>query len=196
MATHSGSRYSLKAINGASVNGDTIRQREDLYCTPPYAVELLLNLEEFDRNIWECAAGFSHIADVFTSKGYNVRQSDIIVRKEGIEELDFLAIDNIEPWNGDIVTNPPYKYAREFVEKAMSLIPEGRKVAMLLKLTFLEGKDRRSLFKIYPPKVVYVSTSRIACGKEGVFANESAVCYAWFIWEKGFNGNPIIKWFN
>ena len=64
--------------------------------------------------------------------------------------LTFLAIDNLE-WDGNIVTNPPYKYAQEFVEKALSIIPEGKKVAMFLKLTFLEGKARRALFRSTPP---------------------------------------------
>lgn len=37
-------------------------------------------------------------------------------------------------WDGDILTNPPYKYAKEFIEHAMTIIPDGRKVFMFLKL--------------------------------------------------------------
>ena len=47
-----------------------------------------------------------------------------------------------EMWDGDILTNPPYKYAKEFIEHAMTIIPDGRKVFMFLKLQFLEGKAR------------------------------------------------------
>lgn len=25
---------------------------------------------------------------------------------------------------------------------------------------------------------------------------ENAIAYAWYVWEKGFTGDPIIKWFN
>lgn len=25
---------------------------------------------------------------------------------------------------------------------------------------------------------------------------ESAIAYAWYVWEKGFTGDPVIKWFN
>ena len=39
-----------------------------------------------------------------------------------------------EMWDGDILTNPPYKYAKEFIEHAMTIIPDGRKVFMFLKL--------------------------------------------------------------
>lgn len=72
---------------------------------------------------------------------------------------------------------------------------------MFLKLQFLEGKERRKLYDEYPPKVVYVSSSRILCAKNGDFekmveGGGSAVAYAWFVWEKGYKGDTIIKWIN
>lgn len=70
---------------------------------------------------------------------------------------------------------------------------------MFLKLQFLEGKARRKLFRKYPPKVVYVSTGRLRCAMNGDFeryANSNAVTYAWFVWVKGFTGDPIIRWIN
>lgn len=90
------------------------------------------------------------------------------------------------------------EYAKEFVEKALEISMDSTKIAMFLKLTFLEGKARKILFKKYPPKTVYVFSSRVKCAKNGDFASigSSAVAYAWFIWEKGFKGEPIIKWFN
>ena len=87
---------------------------------------------------------------VLEAAGCEVVSRDLVDRGYG-EVADFLAIDNLE-WDGNIVTNPPYKYAQEFVEKALSIIPEGKKVAMFLKLTFLEGKARRSLFRSAPYK--------------------------------------------
>ena len=56
----------------------------------------------------------------------------------------------------DILTNPPYKYAQEFVEHALALLKVGGYCVMLLKIQFLEGKARRKLFDKYPPKYVYV----------------------------------------
>ena len=69
---------------------------------------------------------------------------------------------------------------------------------MFLKIQFLEGKARRELFRQHPPKVVYVSSSRLLCAPNGDFTNTngSAVAYAWFVWEKGFKGDTIIKWIN
>ena len=82
--------------------------------------------------------------------------------------------------------------------KRMGIIPKGHKVAMFLKLTFLEGKARREMFRVIPPKIVYVSSSRLKCAMNGDFEKpgESATAYAWYIWEKGYKGDTIIKWFN
>lgn len=174
------------------------RESHDYYATDPKAVELLLKLESFNKNIWECACGENHIANVLKSNGYNVRTSDLIIRKDGLEQLDFLKSNEI--WDGDIITNPPYKYATEFIYKALKSIKDGNKVAMFLKLQFLEGKQRKKLFQKHPPKTVYVSSSRLRCAKNGDFDNEkyqsSAVAYCWYVWVKGYNGDTVIKWFN
>ena len=105
------------------------------------------------------------------------------------------------PFNGDIITNPPYKFAQEFVEKAISLVNEGHHVAMFLKLTFMEGQKRKKLFTQFPPKYIYVSSSRLQCAKNAEFermkdGGGGAVAYGWYIWEKGYNGDTIVRWFN
>ena len=60
------------------------------------------------RNVWECACGAGHLAKVFDRYGLLGRASDIVDRGYGESGVDFLL--QTEPWNGDIVTNPPYKY--------------------------------------------------------------------------------------
>lgn len=88
--------------------------------------------------------------------------------------------------------------AKEFVEHALDISQESVKVAMFLKLTFLEGQKRKDLFKKYPPKKIYVFSNRVDCWKNGTKPQKAAkaVCYAWFIWEKGYNGKPRIDWIN
>lgn len=181
---------------GASNHSKEIREENDYYATEPKAVKLLLDEETFNANIWECACGELHISNVLNEYGYNVRNSDLIKRVENIEQLDFLQSN--EKWHGDIITNPPYKYAQEFIEKSIDLIEDGNKVAMLLRLQFLEGKRRKELFKKYPPKFVYVFNGRINCAKNGDFKtyNSSAMSYAWYVWEKGYKGETIIRWIN
>lgn len=173
----------------------------DYYATEPKAVELLLEHEPFNKYIWEPACGAGHISQVLQDHKYNVRSSDIYDRGyPNTEIVDFLNItkeDIKNDFSRDIITNPPYKFAKEFVEKAIELSMDSVKIAMFLKLTFLEGKQRRKLFDNHPPKKVYVFSSRVCCGKNGVFDSaNNAVAYAWFIWEKGFKGKPVIEWIN
>lgn len=134
---------------GASNHADAERQAEDYYATEPKATEWLCRLEHFDGPILEPSCGEGHMSKVLEAHGYDVTSRDIVDRGYG-DVADFLA-DTNTAWNGDIVTNPPYKYALDFVLKALRIIPDGKKVAMFLKLTFLEGKTRRVLFNSTPP---------------------------------------------
>lgn len=194
-----GNKNSIYTTLGASNHCNEERANNDYYATDPKAAELLLELENFSDNIWECASGEGHLANVFKSAGYNVKCSDLVDRTGNTEIIDFLKFKGT--FDGDVITNPPYKYAKEFVEKAIESVTDGHKVAMFLKLQFLEGKGRREFFDKYPPKMVYVSSSRIMCAKNGDFdgikeSGGSAVAYCWYIWEKGYSGDTIIKWFN
>lgn len=185
--------------NGCSNHCNYDRANLDFYATDPKAAEWLLTLEpNLSDNIWECACGNLALSNVFTAAGKHVRNSDIITRADNIEMLDFLSCET-PVHNTDIVTNPPYKYAKEFVEKALSLVDDGNYVCMFLKLTFLEGQGRRQLFKDNPPIRVWVSSSRISCYLNGDISGNkysSAICYAWFVWQKGYKGFPELRWFN
>lgn len=196
-----GNTNSIFKTLGASNHTDEDRQNEDYYATDPKAAELLLKLESFSPKIWEPACGEGHLSKIFEKAGYSVRSSDLINRGYGETGFDFLGMYNTVSWDGDIITNPPYKYAQEFIEKSLQVIPEGKKVAMFLKLQFMEGKARKNLFIKHPPKTIYVSSSRILCAKNADFkrmiaGGGSAVAYAWYVWEKGFTGTTQIKWFN
>jgi hypothetical protein len=66
-----------------------------------------------------------------------------------------------------------------------------------MKLTFLEGQKRRALFEKYPPKRIWVSSSRINCATNGNFEGTSSMmAQAWYIWEKGYQGPTTLGWFN
>ena len=197
MKNWNGNSKSAFTTLGASSHSQGERQQHDYYATEPYATELLLSVETFNNEIWECAVGEGHMADVLKENGYTVLSSDLIDRGyPETETVDFLNFKG--DFDGDIITNPPYKYGMEFVEKALDVIHEGNKVAMFLKLQFLESQKRRKLFMKYPPKTVYVSSTRLNCAKNGDFEKykSSAIAYAWFVWEKGHHDDPVIKWIN
>lgn len=187
----------IYVCNGASNHSKAgNRAILDYYATEPKATKLLLEVESF-KNIWECACGEMHISDILEEHGYTVKKTDIVERSRKLDDvIDFL--EYCKPWSGDIITNPPYKQARQFIQKALDITFKGCKIAMFLKLTFLESKDRKQFFLENPPKRIYVSSSRLYCAKNGDFSKQfsSAVAYAWFIWKKGYQGETIIKWIN
>ena len=171
------------------------REINDFYATEPRAVEFLLEKETFNHNILEPACGQGHISEVLKKHGYNVFSYDLIDRGYG-KLKDFF---DETSWHGDIVTNPPYKIALPFVEHALEIVGPGQKVAMFLRLLFLESKSRGEFFKKYPPKVVYVSSKRLTCAKNGNFEryrHSNAQAYAWFVWEGGYRGKAVLDWIN
>ncbi len=195
-----GNSNSIYTTLGASNHTDKEREMHDYYATDPKAIDHLLSGgAKPSHKIWECACGEGHLSKRLIELGYDVKSTDLIYRGYGSGGVDFFSIHAV--FDGDILTNPPYKYAKEFCEHALTLILPGHKVYMFLKLQFLEGKARRELFNTGQLKTLYVSSSRILCAKNGDFermrqGGGSAVAYGWYEFEKGYNGNPIIKWIN
>lgn len=188
---------------GASNHSISEREINDYYATPPRATKELLKLEKFYDNILEPCCGEGHISKILEENGFNVLSYDIIDRGYGDGIKDFFSNEIV--YDRDIITNPPYSKSLEFAEKCLQSVKDGRKVALFLKIQFLETQKRREFFKKYPLKFVYVSSNRIGCAKNGKFDKiddngdpiiGSAVCYAWFIWEKGYTGETILRWFN
>lgn len=182
---------------GASNHTDEERDPNDYYATESKAIDVLLSVEKFNNKIWECACGEGHLSKRLIELGYKVKSTDLINRGYGKWEIDFLQCT--EKWDCDIITNPPYKIAEDFIRKGIELT--NNKLALFLKVQFLEGQKRKLLFKEYPPKYVYVSSSRLQTAKNGEFekmkeGGGSAIAYAWWIWYKGFSGDTILKWIN
>lgn len=185
------------------------REQNDYYATDPTAIEMLLDFDIPFNNVWENAVGGWHLANVLESNYLLNKASDIIVRRPEeveysedtiqTEVIDFLEYDKPNSWDGDIITNPPYKFAKQWEIKSIETVTNGHYVALFLPIRYLEGKARRiELFDKFPPKYVYVSTSRIKAAMNGKFdeMTGSAVTYTWVIWQKGYTGETILRWFN
>lgn len=189
-----GNKGSSYRILGASNHTSGEREQHDFYATDPTAIDDLLRYETFNKNIWECACGQGHLAERLKENGFDVKCTDLIDRGYGLGGVNF--IENTESFNGDIITNPPYKYTSEFILKALESVPNGSKVAMFLKLQTLEGANRyREIYSKFPPKTVYVYSKRKKCFINGVDdGKSSAICYAWFVWVKGEYNCTELKW--
>ena len=163
----------------------------DFYSTPPRAIDELFAHEDFTGNVWECACGNGSMAQAISAHGFDVISSDL--RNTGFGEggVNFLSrtlqVDNI-------ITNPSFALAEKFV--LHSLKCARKKVAMLLKLAWLEGDRRYKLFMSTPLSKVIVFSKRLTLHREAVATSAGMMAFAWFVWEHGNNKNPEIAWCN
>ena len=168
------------------------REKNDFYPTPLGGILPLLEREKFEGNIWECACGDGAISKVLTEKGYETYSSDLFDRGFGEIGIDFLKSDKKFD---NIVTNPPFKLAMDFVYKANELAT--KKYAFLCRINFFEGVARSKMFRSTPLKKVYIFSRRITFIHPELKHKTHGggmLAFAWFIWEKGYEGKPYIDW--
>ena len=185
-----------------------LRSDLDFYETPFYDTIAFLDSSGWQPKsgvVWEPAAGNCAISVVLHERftHHTIINTDIKQRDIPLDrEQDFLLSDlpSYIPSNVDIITNPPFSLAREFVERALS-VTDGD-VVMLLRLAFLETVSRRDLFERKHLKEVWVSSKRIHFSSPSLAQREretgkksnSGMAMAWFIFNRTYVGDPVIKW--
>ena len=160
------------------------RKKSDFYETTYSMTLQLLEREKLIGTILEPACGNGAIKKLLPDNtiGYDI-------------ETNFLT--ETKNYN-TVITNPPFSLAYEFILKAKEIATD--KIIMLLPLSYLHGKKRYDAIwtdKIFPLKSIYVFTRYPMLGEElredGKY-NTGMMVYAWYVWEKNYEGNPIIKW--
>lgn len=194
-----GGYRSVFSCLGASNQTEKEREQNDYYATDPKAIDALVSLVEIPYKVWESSCGEGHLAKRLEQLGHEVVSTDLVDRGFGKGNVDFFACKEMPRDCTCIVTNPPYKYATEYVLHALDLLPKGGVLAMFLKTSFLEGKIRKEkIYKNTPPKFLLQFSGRIVCAKNGDFEGMkkvgSAVAYAWYVWVKGDTTPTTIKW--
>jgi hypothetical protein len=184
------------AFSRAQTDDAVNRETHDFYPTHPGATRALLSVEAFDGPIWEPACGDGAMSRVLEAGGHEVVSSDLIDRGYGEAGRDFLM--EWAPRAPHIVTNPPFRWAREFADRALLLTrAPGGKVALFLRLAFLEGLARQAWFAATPLARVWVMSRRVpmARGKAaGADDEHGVIAFAWFVWEHGHRGPPALGW--
>lgn len=155
-------------------------------------------------SILEPAAGQGHISKLLHKKypDSEIISTDLVDRGDKFEcgivgGVDFLT-HNFGRKFDNVITNPPFSLAKEFIEKALAISND--KVIMFAKIQLLEGEKRRKLFNDFPPKYIYVFTKRQSPLNNGSAFDENGkpwattMCFAWFVWEHGFTGDPMVRW--
>lgn len=165
----------------------------DNYSTPRWAVDALFDQgESFHGITLEPACGEGNIvratldrfpdSEVHSSDLRLLPNPDLRVRSHSQE--DFFTATRVAD---NVITNPPFSIAQEFVEEALRKAK--CKVAFLMRLQFLEGKKRYHFFQESPPTYVYVFSERLSLYPEGhpdagEFAKGGTMAYAWYVWDK------------
>lgn len=196
-----------KVLSGGQlVGGNTISKREenDFYATNPETLKMFLyefwKDNSFEGNeILEPACGQGHISKTLENllPNFNITSTDLIDRGYGIGGIDFLT-HNYGKMFDVVITNPPFSLAKEFIEKGLKI--SNKHVIMLCRINFLEGINRKEMFLDTPLKYVYVHSSRQAPWKGGNPSDSNGkkwattMCLAWFVWDKDYEGEPIIRW--
>lgn len=176
--------------------------QEDFYATDPKSVELLLKELKRDgvnlpKNIHEPACGQGNISKMLKKNGYNVFSSDLHNHGYGIPGIDFLK-SNMKV--DCFFIHPPseYKVALEFAQKAIDSLNPGGISIIYSDIRFITTIKRREFFKQYPPKYVYIHSKRQSAPKNGDFEKYGTQTtmnkFVWYVWEKGFKGEPTIRW--
>lgn len=174
----------------------TVKRRADIdgpdfYPTPAWATHALIENEPFWGDIWESACGDGAMSTVLETLGLPVRSSDLYDRGFGDVGLDFTSASGR---HANVITNPPYNLAEDFVRAGLQIAE--KKLALLLRLAFLEGAARqRSIFSQQPPARVWVFSERITFyPKNAQRKGSGTTAYAWFVWDQEHHGPTHLSW--
>jgi len=185
----------------------------DYFPTPRMAldkflIELVLHHTDLLPNYlcWEPACGDGRLSEILRTAtgGGSIFSTDIVDRGYEYQDevLDFFDTEKVmklltHEWTGDILTNPPFKLAEEFLHQAMKITCRDSKIYLLLRSMWQESKGRyERVFNVYKPDYIYQSSGRIK------FTNGTGggmVPYSWFIWDKSVpeqDKETKLRWFN
>jgi len=184
-------------MEGHSIAGtSTVRERaeDDFYATPEESTKALLEKETVSFPALEPSCGQGHISRLLTGE---VVSTDLVYRGFGVGGIDFLSHDYGRNFQ-TVITNPPFNLFTEFVKRGLELTEN--KLILFGKLQALEGDKRATYLQKTPLRTVYVFKKRQNPLRNGSPLDEkgkpwaSTMAFAWYVWEKGYEGRPEIEW--
>jgi hypothetical protein len=170
-------------------------RKDDLHETPRPVVEALLRIQKIPHVIWEPACGPGSIVKCLRDHGHEVIASDLVDYQcpNSQSRIDFLmerrAPDNCEC----VLTNPPFKLARQFAEHATDLCPL---VYMFLRFAFYESECRSDLLENRGLSNVYCFRRRVPMMHRQDWTGKKAgsgIAFGWFVWRRGYTGKTQLE---
>ena len=175
---------SLATVDSSARAVPREREANDYYREPAWSVLGLLDVQRFSGTVWDPACGSGTIPRTFREAGHRATiGSDLVARAPGFGVANFLADGgNTADTVDNIVCNPPFALAEPFLKRALQLATH--KVALLLRLSWLEGQGRRWIFDTTPLAAIHPFASRVSMppGSTHDVAKGGAVAFMWAVW--------------
>lgn len=173
----------------------------DNFPTPPWATRALIEhiIERGNKKFLsnmsclEPACGAGHMAKTLAEYFGEVSAAD--VHDYGYGKVEDFLKNSHGPNEFDwVITNPPFKYAEEFIEKSLRISSRG--VAMLVRTVFIESVGRyERIFSQNPPQKFAQFSERVPMVKGRLDKKAStATGYAWIVWEKNISSESRLFW--
>lgn len=191
----------------ASMKRSAKDDKINLYTTPEWATQALIDTGELDgcMSFWEPCCGMGHISNVIIhnienrwTPGKTIASTDLHDHGYdfGVADIDFLSANDT---GADcIITNPPFDRAGThftMLKHALSM-PNVKKVCFFMPMQFLETADRANwLIETKSLVRVWSFADRVKCltkGDESLSKDNTAKHFAWFVFEKGHDGDSTI----
>lgn len=173
------------------------RHPQDWYVEPEWCSRRLFEVEDFNsmEPIIDPACGMGRIVVAGRVKGFITLGHDLVKRSTWCSaEEDFL-LDTTPRCS--IVSNPPFGIADQFAGHALSVAK--RKVALLLPTKWMNGAKRGAWLETTPLRRVWLLGPRPSMPpgpviEAGIAPGNGTVDFAWFVWERGYEGRPELHW--
>lgn len=168
----------------------------DDHPTPPWATRAFFEyvVPDYDfhaKTFLDPACGRGHMIRAIREEGYTARGCDIQNYKGlqgGVGDYTNLSL-KFDPYNHVVMTNPPFKLANAFLERALDEAKYG--VAILAQSRFAEGgKDVKTsrwqrILRDRPPNRVALFSARVSFAKGKVIQSRPVFhSHSWFWWDK------------
>jgi hypothetical protein len=168
------------------------RHEHDWYQEPPWCSRRLFEAEPFTGAVLDPCCGGGNIVEAARAHGHPAHGTDIADRGYGETGIDFLAgtLDRVD----NVVCNPPFKVAPQFVARALELARY--KVAIIFptaRLNAARWLQALPLARVWlltprpsmPPGEVILRGEKPGNGKED---------FCWVVLEHGHRGPAAMHW--
>jgi hypothetical protein len=181
-------RRARRAVGSFGLMEDE-RDPHDNYETPPEAVRMLLDHVALRGRVWDPSCGRGAIVKALIDAGvasHHICATDkyqhtrLPMAASLHFGLDFMEQTAMLDAAQHIIMNPPYDQADQHVRHALTLVPEGGMVCVLLRLTWMAAQKRQDLLK-HLWKIIMVGRLKMLPPDVPDQGHGGTVDFCWFV---------------